>query len=235
MEPPEPLKDAVRRLFGSVGLEVIRSGGSRWISNHRIKTVLDIGANTGQFASDIRRILPDAWIYSFEPVPQAFGMLQRRFRDDAKFHAQQLALGDAPGSVQINVSEFSPSSSLLGMSELHTNEFPFTAGHSSTQATIQTLDALSDELHVLPEVLIKIDVQGYENKVIAGGRGLIARAAVVIVEVNLELLYEGQPSFDDIYVELRDLGFDFHGSWHQLHSRRSGRVLSSDVIFLKRD
>ena len=77
------------------------------------------------------------------------------------------------------------------MSELHKNEFPFTAGHTSTQAEIRALDAVSDELHVLPEVLVKIDVQGYEDKVIAGGRGLIARAAVVIVEVNLELLFEG--------------------------------------------
>jgi hypothetical protein len=93
---------------------------------------------------------------------------------------------------------------------------------------------VSSELAIDPEVLVKIDVQGFEDRVLAGGRGLLGRTALAIVEVNHEAMYEGQPSFEHIYQVMAELGFQFHGTWHQLFSRRSGAVLSSDVIFARR-
>ena len=38
-------------------------------------TVLDVGANTGQFALEIHKILPQAMIYSFEPLKDCYEQL----------------------------------------------------------------------------------------------------------------------------------------------------------------
>lgn len=52
----------------------------RWLKEMDIKSVLDIGANEGQFASLIRILLPDATINSFEPIPQCYEKLKKNFK-----------------------------------------------------------------------------------------------------------------------------------------------------------
>jgi hypothetical protein len=81
-------------------------------------------------------------------------------------------------------------------------------------------------------LLLKIDVQGFEDRVIRGGRKTIAQAEAVIVEVQNAYLYDGQPTFRDIFMELDALGFAFSGVLDQ-HTGTDGRVLYYDAIFLK--
>ena len=83
-------------------------------------------------------------------------------------------------------------------------------------------------------LLIKIDVQGFEDRVIRGGKQTIGAAVAVIVEVNYKnALYEGQASFDDIYVLLTQLGFAFRGHRLQVQSATNGAPLYADAIFSK--
>jgi len=83
------------------------------------------------------------------------------------------------------------------------------------------------------DLLVKIDVQGFEDRVIRGGRTTIARARACIVEVQLVKLYEGQPSFRDIFLEMDSLRFDYVGNLDQYFGP-SGGVLYFDAVFLKR-
>jgi hypothetical protein len=56
-----------------------------------------------------------------------------------------------------------------------------------------------------------MDVQGFEDRVIAGGLRTLERASVLWVETSFVELYEGQPLFADIHDRLRDLGFEYRG------------------------
>ena len=201
-----------------------------WLKALGIRTVLDIGANTGQFAAKIRGVLPDSYIYSFEPMRDAYASLLSERGREPGFRAFNFALGDEDAKTFIHRSGYSPSSSLLPMLELHRAAWPHTGEVGMEEIEVRRLDTL--DLFIEPSVLVKIDVQGFEDRVIAGGRVTIAAAACVITEVSFQRLYEGQPLFDDIYRMLRDMGFEYRGNWDQLPDPRNGSPLQADAIFI---
>lgn len=223
------------RLFG-VQLQRIPTGQKQqqqWLVDMQIKTVLDIGANTGQFAQSICEILPDAMIYSFEPLPDCYEELVRSFADKPQFKAFNVALGNETGSIKMNRNEFSLSSSLLPLAELHKQNFPFARKEVIQEVNIARLDDFADNLELREPILIKLDVQGFEGSVIDGGIGVIKQASMILIELSIEELYEGQLLFDDIYQKLKDLGFQYRGNYTQANSPIDGRILYVDGIFTK--
>ena len=205
----------------------------RWLLNASIRTVFDVGANTGQFARTIHELLPEAFIYSFEPLSDCCRELQRTMEKAQNFRAFNTALGDREGETMIHRSEWSPSSSLRPMAQLHKENFPLTARTSRESVHIGKLDDYSDQLSIRDNVLVKLDVQGYEDKVIAGGRRLIERARILVVEASMEPLYEGQPLFREIFTLLSTLGFSYKGNLNQASSRIDERVLYCDAVFMR--
>jgi FkbM family methyltransferase len=202
-----------------------------WIKSLEISTVLDVGANTGQFACFIRKLLPDAHIISFEPLSDCFAELQKTFAGAHKFQAFNLALGDQTGEMEVFRNEYTPSSSLLPMNDLHKENFPFAQKEHAEKIKIAKLDDLA--LAIKGNFLVKLDVQGFEDKVICGGKKTIEQATVIIVEMSTSCLYENQPLFGEIYEMLTGMGFQYYGNFDQLLSPINGRVLQMDGIFLR--
>jgi FkbM family methyltransferase len=238
------IKTAIKQMLRAMGFELVRiykfapdeDDKFNWLKNLNIRTVLDIGANTGQFAAEIHRILPDAAIYSFEPLKDCCERLVETMRDVPKFKAFDFALGQEASGLEMHRSEFSLSSSILPMAEPHTQAFPFTRGVVLERIRVERLDDVAASLQLVDNILIKIDVQGFEDRVIAGGPNTIARAKVLIVEMSFKKLYEGQPLFDRIYDTLTRIGFAYHGNFHeQLLNPVDGSVLQADGIFINAD
>ncbi len=202
-----------------------------WFKNLSIRTVLDIGANTGQFASEIRTAFPEAVIHSFEPLGDVYTSLIARMAHDRHFHAYNFALGAEDSRALIHRSHSSLSSSLLPMLDLHVAAWPHTREVGAEEIEVRPLDSLGLEL--LPELLVKIDVQGFEDKVIEGGRKTLSSAAFVIAEVSFVPLYEGQPLFEQIYELLADIGFAYRGNLSQLTDPRDDRPLQADAFFVR--
>lgn len=240
MKPKRIAKALINRMVEPWEMElayshlVIRPASQHdWLKELHIRTVLDIGANTGQFAAKIRAILPDSFIFSFEPLGEAHALLLSEMGEDPAFKAFNFALGDENARTEINRSRFSPSSSLRRMLDLHTAAWPYTAEAGTEEIELRSLDAL--DLAIEPNLLVKIDVQGFEDKVIAGGRTTIGAAACVVTEVSFQRLYEAQPLFDEIYLTLREMGFEYRGNWDQLPDPRDGKLLQADAIFINPD
>jgi FkbM family methyltransferase len=193
--------------------------------------VLDVGANTGQFAELIRQVLPDARIISFEPIDECFKMLQKNMSTRPPFEAFQLALGNEPGEAIINRNAFSPSSSLLQMKALHVDELPQTREVQEETISVEKLDNLSSSLSLETPFIVKVDVQGFEEQVILGGSKTLAKADAVIIEVSSHPLFEGAPTFDQVYQLMKQLGFIYRGNVDQWKSRKDGRILQFDALF----
>jgi hypothetical protein len=88
-------------------------------------------------------------------------------------------------------------------------------------------------LDVVDNVLVKIDVQGTEDKVILGGEKVLSRASVLIVETTFEPLYKDQPLFDEVYDLLRRMGFLYMGTDHIIRNPADGTVLQCDSLFMR--
>ncbi|GAF99123.1 unnamed protein product, partial [marine sediment metagenome] len=205
-----------------------------WLKELNIQTVFDIGANTGQFASMIHNVLPEALIYSFEPLEDCYRQLCTNMRGASKFKAFNFALGDRDKETEIYHDTYSPSSSLLQISKLHKKVFPFTGQRTIENVKVKRLDQVIDDLNLelKKNILLKIDVQGYEDKVILGAQKSILEAKAVLAETSYHALYEGQPLFDTIYDMLRQRGFEYMGNLEQIKNPLNGTVLQSDSIFI---
>jgi FkbM family methyltransferase len=208
---------------------------SLFFQSLNIRTILDIGANTGQLAVTLTNAFPNAQIYSFEPLPDCFEKLVEVSKNFSRINPINIALGEASGQIEFERNEYSASSSVLKIAKEHTDNFPFTEITKTVKVVMNTLDDFADELTLEENILVKLDVQGYESFVIAGGKKILSTAKIIITETSMEMLYENQKLFDDIYSTLTGLGFSYMGSFDQLLSPINGKVLQQDAIFLKNE
>ena len=90
-----------------------------------VGTLVDAGANTGQFARHFLQQRAGSPAYSFQPLEDCFQELQRGMAGVPGFTAFNVALADSEGEVDFYRSKSSPSSSLLPMGRAHKELFPF--------------------------------------------------------------------------------------------------------------
>jgi FkbM family methyltransferase len=204
-----------------------------WLVNLQPRTVLDIGANVGRFAITARKLFPDAHIYAFEPLADCLAEAQRLMRGDALFTPINVALGAKRGEFTFHRNRASPSSSFLKVARAHTDAFPGTGQITETIVLVDALDDVARSLTLQIPMLVKIDVQGYEDQVLRGGEQTIRQASVVLVETSFETLYEGQALFEDIHGRLTSCGFEFKGNLEQAYAPEDGRVLQADSLFVR--
>lgn len=237
----ESIKIGAKRVANVCGLDVQRLQKSPrhnalGLRSLGIRTVIDVGANSGQFAQYISSILPEARLLCFEPLPGPFedlkGWARKRNGAVVPFN---IALGDTEGTVDLfEHVDHSPSSSLLHATPVSHSLYPLTRRESTVKVVIERLDEVvrKADVSTMPEVLIKLDVQGYEDKVIRGGEETFARAKACISEINFDTLYEDQCSFREVWSILDRLGYVYAGNLDQEYAQ-DGHVVFADCLFLR--
>ena len=237
------LKRLIKSGLNRIGLDVVRIRNSPrqtllGLRSRPIQTIIDVGANSGQFASRISEYFPDATIYCFEPLPGPFTVLSEWANSqNGRVWPLNFAVGDKEGEVEIYLHEdHTPSSSLLATTKLAERYYPFIREQTRIVVRRKTLDVAFDEIRVklLREILIKLDVQGYEDRVIAGGSRLFSEASACIVEVSVDALYKGQAAFADLLKMLDGLGFRYAGNLDQTYGD-DGHCIFLDAVFLRRE
>jgi FkbM family methyltransferase len=206
----------------------------KWLQNYKIESILDIGANIGQFALFASEIFPTAKIYSFEPIPSVFEELKKN-SNGKNILPFNLALGESEGTLEITVNQASPSSSFLDLGEKHINNWGNAIPLKKESVKISTLDLFCSSQDLKFPLLVKLDVQGFEDKVINGGLSVLSKAEIVIIELSYDALYKNQPLFGDVYIMITNLGFIFKGFLgEQGYFHETGEPLYCDGVFIKR-
>lgn len=204
-----------------------------WLRSQGIATIIDVGSCSGAFAYAMRSILPQAQIYSFEPLQDNFDRLVRNLSRRGHFQAFNTAIGDRQGELGFHRNAFSPSSSALEMGELHRRAFPHTAQTTTLNVPVAPLDDFLDRMTLASKVMLKVDVQGYEDAVLRGATKILQQVDLIEIEVSHQPLYEGQVLFDGIYQMLQKAGFRFGGELDNMLSPLDGSILQSDGLFLR--
>ena len=189
-----------------------------FIENRQIDTVIDVGANVGQFGESLRSGGYKGKIVSFEPTKSAYQVLSKKAELDGAWETHHCGLGAAPGTAILHASQLSVFNSILELSnvaKLHDNRM--TVDHTE-EITINTLDQAVGSL--AGKMLLKIDTQGYEKQVMEGARQTMSRAAGILLELPVVRTYEGEWQFHDALKYMAEAGFvpaqiqavGYHGS-----------------------
>src|SRR5262245_1236878 len=238
------IKTLIRRSLWRFGLDVRKRNSlelehnrlALLLSAHNVDLVLDIGANTGQWAQDLRRFGYNGDIISFEPLSLAHAMLTQNAQYDQHWTvAPRVALGDHNGETEIHMSGNSVSSSILPMLPAHVTGAPGSQYVGVEKTPVRTLDSLIG--NIIPtdrrNIFCKLDVQGYESKVLAGASRLLTQTIGVQMEISLAPLYSGQPSLTTLLDLMRRSEFEVYGFIPGFVDPHSGRMLQVDGVFFK--
>jgi FkbM family methyltransferase len=196
--------------------------------------VLDVGANAGQYAHEIRDMGYPGRIVSFEPLGAAFKTLQEHARGDHNHECMQIALGGSDGVTQINVSENLFSSSLLEVNGASVLACPASARVGVEEVQLRRLDSLKTEItHPGDRIHLKLDTQGTEKDVLLGAPQLLEQVASIEMELSLVPLYKGQILMPQMYEMMGDLGFECVWLERGFTDPSSDNILQMDGLFLR--
>jgi FkbM family methyltransferase len=208
------------------------------LESHSVDVVLDVGANSGQYATGLRRAAFKGRIVSFEPLSGPFSLLERKASKDPLWDCRQCALGDFDGTISINVAgNAGASSSVLPMLKSHQDAFPPANYIGTEDVLIRRLDSVTPEfLRPTDVAFLKIDVQGLEKQVIAGGKSTVDdRCIGMQLELSFLPLYEGDMLVHEALDLVYSLGFTLTGLLPGFTDMRNGRLLQADGIFFRED
>jgi FkbM family methyltransferase len=180
-----------------------------------VDCVLDVGANTGQYATELRLIGYRGLIISFEPSVGCFVQLERAAKADPKWVVVNCALGSHSGEGLLNEMTTSQFNSFytpsLDETEYH-KQYNIVA--RTTAVKIDTLDKALTELqarHGFRRPFLKMDTQGYDLEVFRGGQKVHNTLVGLQSEVPFKRIYEGAPRWEEAIAEYETAGFELVG------------------------
>jgi len=198
-----------------------------------LKTVVDVGANRGQFALAARHHAQEAYIVAFEPLEEAAEVFAQVFQADPVVELHRCAIGSRQGEVEMHVSRTDDSSSLLPISNLQQQFFPGTQESGTRQVTVTPLDAALYPEQIQSPALLKIDVQGYELEALKGGLLLLGCFEFLLVECSYMEFYTGQALADEVVSYVEKAGFVLVERSNLVRDE-IGRPIQADFFFKRK-
>jgi hypothetical protein len=142
-----------------------------------------------------------------------------------------LALGDEPGEVVFNVNKNTQVSSILPLHAGRLEAFPDATVQKTIKVQLDTLDNVFRDIEMVSPILLKIDVQGYEDRVLKGAPDLLERVDYILFEASLKPLYEGERTFVEMIKLMEGFGYSFLRPLSYHLSPLNGEVIEMDVFF----
>ena len=238
------VKQRVKKTLNAMGLEVHRfnpsvSSRARLIAALRtfdIDMVIDIGANEGQFAREIRSGGYSGAIVSIEPMAIAYERLTQNSRGDPAWQVHpRCAVGAETGEIELNIAGNSVSSSVLPMLVSHSDAAPESVYQGKEKVPLSTLDLIVPKyIEQTNALFLKIDTQGYEWEVLNGAKSILPRVRSILMEVSLVSLYQGQRLWRESIDRLEAEGFVLWALEPVFVDATNGRTLQMDALFLRK-
>jgi FkbM family methyltransferase len=225
----------VRLLTFAAGRQGLRYGVAAGVEHWRalgglgVATVVDVGANKGQFALLAIGAFPGATIYCFEPLKEPAARLRKMLGAEVRLF--ETAIGSSERKGIIYVSRRPDASSLLPITK-QSEIFPGTELTEERVVPIARLTKYLSSEDLKPPALLKIDVQGYELEVLKGCDPLLSLFQFVYLESSFIELYQGQVLAAEVILYLVHRNFQLSGIYNQVVDS-TRRPVQADFLFTK--
>jgi FkbM family methyltransferase len=207
------------------------------IEKYQINTVIDVGANEGQFAADLRQIGYQGKIISFEPISTAFKILQEAASNDKNWDVHKLALGKQNAEQDIYISNDSVFTSFLKSNDWCEQEFgEKSIGKRAETVIVRRLDeVLNETVDNLDRarIYLKMDTQGYDLEVFSGLGSMHERVLALQSEMSVVPIYQGMPHLTESISFFEQAGFDIAGMYPVSTEKSALRTVEFDCLMVK--
>lgn len=203
------------------------------LSTLNLNTIIDIGANRGQFSLIARKYFPEAKIIAFEPLSEPANMFRRVFISDRLTLLHELAIGPQECNQIIHISRADDSSSLLPITRLQNKTYPGTEEITTRSVFVKPMDSVLIPDEIKAPAFMKIDVQGYEKQVLEGCKSYLSLFSYIYIECSFIELYDGQALAHEIIAYLANYGFILSGIYN-LDQDKNGLPVQGDFLFTQK-
>lgn len=197
------------------------------------KTVIDVGGNLGQFTVASNKLFNEPVIYTFEPIPNCAEKIKKYSGILKNITVFPIAIGEERGTVSLRVNSQIQASSILPLAKGHKKSFPNASEVELIEVEVKKLDEALDQLSFKPPVLLKVDTQGYEDKVVRGATETLKKVDYVLLEVSFKEMFEGESLFSDILKLMEDRKFRFLRPVGLLRDPLTKEILQMDALFFR--
>lgn len=228
----ELAKSCINALLVPVGARAVgRTWGPRGFpaAFERIKclgldpaTVIDVGASDGRWTRECRSVFPSASYALFDALAEHEASLASLAASTPGVTYWHGALGSAPGRTRFNVHGHQSS-------VLTSSHFP----GRPVEIEMRTLDSFIEPMRLLPPILLKADVQGYELEVLRGAPRCLEMTEVLLLEVSFRQMYEGCPLAHEVVSELGGRGYRIYDICTYTQRACDGELAHADIVFAK--
>ena len=231
------IKKIAKKIFNKFGLNVSSyKKYPEFLLHHKIELLFDVGANFGQYAMHARDNGYKGKIVSFEPLPDAYEKILKNSENDPLWTVhKRCALGANIGEIEINISQNSQSSSILSMNNIHSIAAPESIYIGKVKTDIITLDSIFDSYRKNKErTFLKIDVQGFESKVLKGLTLNLKNVFGVEIEMSVVPLYDNQELYNYFFSFFEQNGFALWSLVPIFRKDDTGELLQFDAVFVRK-
>lgn len=201
----------------------------------KINKLFDVGANKGQYAILMRKLGFTDSLISFEPLSDAFVELQKVAEKDKNWTVNNYALGKVNSENTINIAANLQSSSILEMLPAHLKSAPQSEYVGTEKIEVKTLDSVFGSCYQEGDnVMLKIDTQGYEKRVLEGAEKSLANVRLIQLEMSTIPLYSNELLFHDMIKFLDEKGFRLFALETNFLNPHTGQILQYDGIFVNK-
>lgn len=227
-----------RKLGNKFGVDVKMTDEEvlmKQIMHNKIDLIFDIGANEGQFSELLFKLGYKGKVISFEPLSEVHTKLIARSKKFPGWEvAERCAIGETDEETEINISKNTLSSSVLKIKKEHTDAEPESVITGTEKIKVYKLDTIGSKYSgVSKNIFLKIDTQGYEEKILNGASVFLNNVKGLLVETSLVPLYDGQALFKEVLKKVESAGFELTGVQPAFINKETGRTLQVDAIFFR--
>jgi FkbM family methyltransferase len=202
----------------------IRQRGSKLSALFNIKksgfnptVVFDVGAQIG--TPELYGAYPDAHHVFIEPVAECLPALNDIANQLRSARVINCAVSNINGTTSLSVT---PSKQYSSIDTI--------MGDESREIEVKTVDSIYEDIHIEGPILLKIDVDGIEVKVLQGSKSILRNDCIVVIEASIS---DENPRFNKVIEYLASYGYEVYDIVDHLYRQSDWHLWQVDLIFVK--
>ena len=203
--------------------------------NFKFQTIIDVGANVGQSALQVRENFPDAEIYSLEPIKATYDELVRN-TSGANVKTFNVGLGSSNQQVEVNTQVDNQNSV---MNSLVAEKNSLSKENTKTEIVeILTLENFCEQNKISKIDFLKIDTEGFDLEVLKGAVGLLEKQAIpfILTEVSMNPTNTYHVDFVEMKHYMESFSYYIFGIYEQVQEWQTKTPIlrRSNILFISK-
>lgn len=179
--------------------------------------VFDVGAQVG--TPELYGAYPDAHHVFIEPVAECLPVLNDIANQLRSASVINCAVSNINGTTSLSVTPSKQYSSI-----------DTKMGDESREIEVKTVDSIYEDIQIEGPILLKIDVDGIEVKVLQGSKSILRNDCVVVIEASIS---DENPRFNKVVEYLASYGYEVYDIVDHLYRQSDWHLWQVDLIFVK--